>query len=69
MTAELITILITIGGAVGTALLVFAVVLILADRPIKAFFVALMLSYMLTTILIYILNRLGKKRTTENRYE
>jgi membrane protein implicated in regulation of membrane protease activity len=49
-------------GALGIAIFVFIVTLVLSDRPVKTFFVALMLSYVLTTMLIYILNRIAKRK-------
>jgi Ca2+/Na+ antiporter len=59
-------------GAVGIALIVFVVIIALADKPVKAFFAALMLSYTLFALYIYILNRIAKrkeeKRATGNAF-
>jgi VIT1/CCC1 family predicted Fe2+/Mn2+ transporter len=69
MTAEFIA----LGGAVGIAVFVFVVIIALADKPVKAFIVALMLSYTLFALLIYIISRIVKHKeenhATEMRYE
>jgi len=47
-------------GAIGIVLTLFTVVILLADRPVKAFIVAMILMYPLIMIYLYILNRISK---------
>jgi membrane protein implicated in regulation of membrane protease activity len=49
-------------GAAGIALIIFATIATLADQPAKAFIAALMLSYLLYFVYIYILNRIFKRK-------
>jgi hypothetical protein len=54
--------LFAVGSAIGIAIAVFAIVLVFADRPVKAFIVALLLSYTLFALYIYVLNRILKRK-------
>jgi len=54
-------------GAVGIALIIFATIVLLADRPIKALLVSLALLYALFSIYIFILNKLAKSKEEVNR--
>jgi len=49
-------------GAVGIALILFTVIILLADRPVKAFIVVMALMYPLVIIYLYILNRILKRK-------
>jgi hypothetical protein len=49
-------------GAVGIALILFTVIILLADRPVKAFIVAMTLMYPLVIIYLYMLNRISKRK-------
>ena len=59
-------------GAVGIAIIVFAVIAMLADKPLNALVTALMLSYSLFFMYIFILREIAKrkeeKRATEQHY-
>jgi membrane protein DedA with SNARE-associated domain len=56
-------------GAMGIVLLLFTVIILLGDRPVKAFITAMTLMYLLITVYIYLLNmilkRKEKKHTTQ----
>jgi hypothetical protein len=56
-------------GATGIVLILFTVMILLADRPVKAFITSLMLMYQLVIIYLYVLNRIlkrkGEKRATQ----
>jgi Flp pilus assembly protein TadB len=49
-------------GAMGIALLLFTVIALLGDRPVKAFIVAMTLMYPLVMVYLYILNRMLKRK-------
>jgi hypothetical protein len=69
----MITEIIALGGAIGIAITVFIIILLFADKPVKAFIMALMSSYTLFALFIYIINRIFKhkeeKHTAEKRHE
>jgi Ca2+/Na+ antiporter len=54
--------LFAISGAATIALLLFTVIIMLADRPVKAFIVAMTLMYPLVIVYLYILNRILKRK-------
>lgn len=60
--------LFALGGAVSIALAIFAIIVMLSDKPIKALLVALSYSYVLFFLYIYILNRIIKRKEGEKRY-
>ena len=49
-------------GAIGIALILFTVIILLADRPVKAFISTMTLMYLLITVYIYLLNRILKRK-------
>jgi len=49
-------------GAVGIVLTLFTVIILLADRPVKAFISTMILMYLLITVYIYLLNRILKRK-------
>jgi type IV secretory pathway VirB3-like protein len=49
-------------GAAGIALILFTVIILLGDRPVKAFIIAMALMYPLVIIYLYILNRILKRK-------
>jgi len=49
-------------GAIGIALILFTVIILLADKPVKAFISTMILMYLLITIYIYLLNRILKRK-------
>jgi len=49
-------------GVAGIAITVFVVIVLLSDKPVKAFIMALMLTYLLYSIYIIILNRILKRK-------
>jgi Ca2+/Na+ antiporter len=53
-------------GAVGIAISVFIVIATLADKPVKALIVALMLLYSLFPIYLFILNKIAKRKEEEH---
>jgi Ca2+/Na+ antiporter len=48
-------------GAMGIALLLFMVIILLGDSPIKAFISAMILMYLLITVYIYVLSMISKR--------
>ncbi len=60
-------------GAVGIAVIIFAIVVTLADQPVRALITALIMSYLLYFVYIFMLNRILKhkegERTAERRYK
>ncbi len=60
-------------GATGIAVIIFLIVVALADQPTKAFITALIMSYLLYFAYIFILNRILKHKeeghTAERRYK
>ncbi len=56
-------------GAVGIAITIFAIIALLADKPVKAFITALMSAYMLYFTYIYILNRILKRKEEKRATE
>jgi len=49
-------------GAFGIAVVIFAIIIALANRPVKALIVAHMVAYALIFVYIYILNRILKRK-------
>jgi len=49
-------------GAIGIALTLFTVIILLADKPVKAFISTMTLMYLLTIVYIYLLNRILKRK-------
>ena len=49
-------------GAIGIALTLFTVIILLADRPVKAFIVVMALMYPLVIMYLYVLNRILKRK-------
>ena len=49
-------------GAIGIALTLFTVIILLADKPVKAFISTMTLMYLLITVYIYLLNRILKRK-------
>jgi Ca2+/Na+ antiporter len=49
-------------GAAGIAVIIFAVIMLLSDRPAGAFIVALILLYLLYPTYIVILNKILKRK-------
>ena len=49
-------------GAFGIAVVVFIVIIVFADRPVKALIFAHAVAYALISIYIYVLNRLIKRK-------
>ncbi len=49
-------------SATGIAIVIFIVIALLADKPTKAFIVALMLSYLLYFTYIFVINRILKRK-------
>jgi Ca2+/Na+ antiporter len=49
-------------GAAGIAITVFAIIVALSDRPLKAFITVLMLLYPLFFLYIYILKEVAKRK-------
>ena len=68
----MLTELIAFLGAVGIAITAFFVIVALSDRPLKALITAIMLTYSLFFIYIYILNKIAirkeEKPQEEQRY-
>ena len=60
-------------GAIGIALILFTVITLLADKPVKAFISTMILMYLLIVVYIYLLNkmlkRIEKRRATTQRIE
>ena len=49
-------------GAIGIALTLFTLIILLADKPVKAFISTMTLMYLLITVYIYLLNRILKRK-------
>jgi len=49
-------------GAFGIAVVIFAIIVALGNRPVKALIVAHMVTYALIFVYIYILNRILKRK-------
>ncbi len=64
---------IAVSGAVGIAVIIFLIIVALADKPAKAFITALIMSYLLYFVYIFILNRILKHKeeghTAETRHK
>jgi len=54
--------LFAIFGAIGIAIIIFAIIVALGNRPVKALIVAHMVTYALIFVYIYILNRILKRK-------
>jgi len=54
--------IVALGGAVGIAVAVFAIIVSLADKPVKALITALVYSYVLYFLYFTILNRIARKK-------
>ena len=54
--------LFAIFGAIGIAIIIFAIIVALGNRPVKALIVAHMVTYSLIFVYIYILNRILKRK-------
>ena len=49
-------------GAIGITLILFITVILLGDRPVKAFIVVMTLMYPLVIMYLYVLNRILKRK-------
>ncbi len=49
-------------GAAGIAVVIFMIIVLLADRPVKAFIMALIFSYLLYFVYMVVINRILKRK-------
>jgi hypothetical protein len=56
-------------GAVGITATVFAIIVLLSEKPIKAFIMALISMYLLLFAYLHILEKLGKRKEKKHDAE